>query len=651
MAVNSRLAVVAALAVSAFAQNNVELTTSGGNLIAVIPEGGDFVVAQSGGNPVGMAATFAEQRSSLMSSVSTLDAAQQNGESTLRSTLVASNSTLREALVASESTIQSQMTSGFAQVDAGFAQAASLLDDGLAEVAAAAESRAAVSDAAAQAAAAELSILKGHLLPGTPTFTVAATPFGAKVTVDPVFSVMPYNVTIYFTNQSTANQDISQWQSTTITPRDQFEPGTPSDTFRVGGMAPEQPYSIKVGTVSAVGNSEPAATRNFRTTVARGADTFGCHRRMYTCAAGRTCTVCEVAYAVGVRSFMYTGITGTYKANGNSWVALGVSYNNDNTDPSTRANQAKSNGVGRSRQWEQIHAARASAELTPGRHTIKLQFKCTGSGSCQLQNVGLQGMVVLKENGALSGSCRGAERVSMRWATKVCEINFRASVPSIDVMSVNGGIYTGHYYVNGAYDNERGRWEGSRHSPAHSYARDYESYGTGRAVTLSAGAHTVTANGFHGSATYWKAGISHLLFPADRSHFSRQAFKRWPGWGQHANRNGRALITQTIDLPYDSLVMAQFAGHYRAQGGNQCFGMVMFDNDMQDWFRSNTDMYADRGEHMVASGRSTQWENMQSKRFKVLARGRHTVSVWLRAESTNCWLNGMGMDGFWTRSF
>ena len=51
---------------------------------------------------------------------------------------------------------------------------------------------------------------------------------------------------------------------------------------------------------------------------------------------------------------------------------------------------------------------------------------------------------------------------------------------------------------------------------------------------------------------------------------------------------------------------------------------------------------------MAAYGKSTRWENFSTKRFKRLAPGRHTASVWIRGQDGHqCSLNGMGMDGEW----
>lgn len=494
---------------------------------------------------------------------------------------------------------------------------------------------------------AELRALKSALLPAKPgAYALTAKAFAVRVAYEVLTSAAnPLNLTFYITTANTANADISEWQQQTMSApmRDA------SIVVGFGLLSPETDYAIRVRGTSAVGDGQLSDVQNFRTIVADGAEIISCSNQgPINCAAGQTCTVCTTSIAIGARSFMYAAATGAYQVTSSSRMAMGISFNNDNDDPYAPANQNKANGIGGSNSLEQVHTARSSPELAPGTHTITIRLRCMGGASCSMNYVGMQAVWLYQKSGMSSASCAAsALTIPVGQNTRICQIRY-ASPRAVALATVMGGINTGHLYMVPSFNNDgRGQGANQRFNPAHSYSRGWDNYGSGRARIMNAGTKTTEAYTQHGNGQLRYAGVSQLIIPTDGNR--NQFFRCNRGWGGSCtSQSGCSQCSVDFTVPYDVIAMAEFTGHYRTN--DWCTGMIMFDNDETTWYGSGDDM-PDKGRVMASHGKSTQWENFSTKRFKRLSAGRHTASVWIRGKSgRNCWLNGMGMDGFWTKA-
>lgn len=268
-------------------------------------------------------------------------------------------------------------------------------------------------------------------------------------------------------------------------------------------------------------------------------------------------------------------------------------------------------------------------------------------------------MVVKAISGVSTASCQGsAYEVSVGNQVQVCQLSYTTRTPSIVAMSFNGAIRSGHIYGVGSLNNDgMGRWSWQNRLPAHSYSGNFENFGSHRAEYIPTGQRTTNAVFGSGSGRFREGSVHQIVFPArpglptDASNARSQTFKCWSGWGRGAHNPTRPeqICQVTINLPVESLVMAEYTGHYHSQSRG-CMGMIMFDNDEQEWF-SQPNLLSDTeawGNRMLSFGYTGQWENFRSKRFKILPAGTHTVHLkWKPVQNTWCGFNGQGMDGFW----
>lgn len=162
------------------------------------------------------------------------------------------------------------------------------------------------------------------------------------------------------------------------------------------------------------------------------------------------------------------------------------------------------------------------------------------------------------------------------------------------------------------------------------------------------GSHATRAVNWGGGTSLNGAGLSHLVFPTEiertSSNPTPQTFGCDRAWSWSVGRSAVRACTVTITLPWDAIVVAEVAGHYKAHGRG-CFFTIAYDDDNAHSFLQNTGTSNEWGNRMVHYGESSNWEAVFFKRGKVLAAGTHTVAVWGKGTLGSCGLNGFGMDG------